>query len=103
MHEPGTSSGSIAVTAGTQLIPLNANNTSDGILLHIECTGGSSAGTIQVYDGTSTAGILLAQVAGVPAGTTQSHYFSNGVAFVNGLFVVVSGTGSVGLVHYKLN
>lgn len=94
MSSPGTSSGSIAVTVGTQVV------SGPGRLCLAQCTAGSAAGTMSVYDGTSTSGLLLAQIAGVPIGTTQTCEVSNTVVFNTGLFVVVSGTASTGLIHY---
>lgn len=97
MNQPGTSSGAIAVTAGSQVV------TGGGVLLYVECDSGSAAGTVTVYDGTSTSGLLLSNLKGVPIGTTGNAHIPQGVVFNNGLFVVVSGTASVGVVHYRLN
>jgi len=72
-----------------------------GVVTSVSITaGGGAAGTISVYDGTSTSGILLVTLAGVPQGTSQFANIANGVAFATGLYVVVSGTASVGTVHY---
>lgn len=94
--QPATSSGSIAVTTGAQTV------TGAGTLLHIECIGGSAAGTVTVYDGTSTAGKMLVSLAGVAIGTTQICDLGQGVVFNTGLFIVVSGAASQGIVHYRL-
>lgn len=102
MSQPATSSGSIAVTVGAQVVP-SASATSQlmsGYLTSVVCTGGSAAGTVSVYDGTSTAGLLLCTLAGVPIGTTEVFNISEGVVFSRGLFIVVSGTGSSAVLHY---
>jgi hypothetical protein len=92
--QPGTSSGSIAVTAGTQVV------SGPGLLTYAQCVGGSAAGTVTIYDGTSTSGLLLVNIAGVPIGTTGTADISSQVVFNTGLFVVVAGTGSTGCLHY---
>lgn len=97
MNQPGTSTGAIALTAGTQSV------TGSGILLSVECVGGSAAGTVTVYDGTSTGGTRLASLAGVAIGTTQVVTFPQGVVFNKGLFIVVSGTGATGSATFRLN
>lgn len=99
--QPSTSSGSIAVTAGAAVIT-NTSQVNSGILKYVSVTGGSAAGTIRVYDGTSTSGVLLAEIAGAAIGVTIAQNLSDGVAFASGLFVVVSGTGSTGVLHYIL-
>lgn len=105
MSQPATSSGSIAVTAGAAVIPA-ATRTSQvysGIFYALTVSGGSAAGTATVYDGTSTSGVVIAQLSGVAIGTSQTFNISNGCAFANGLFIVVSGTASTALVHYLID
>lgn len=104
MTQPSTSSGSIAVTAGASVIPAgaSASQVRSGILKYVSATGGSAAGTVRVYDGSSTAGVLLIEVAGVPIGLTQTVELSDGVAFAGGLFIVVAGAGSTAVCHYIL-
>jgi hypothetical protein len=97
MNQPGTSTGAIAVTAGAQTI------TGPGVLLSVECVGGSAAGTVTVYDGTSTSGLRLCSLAGVAIGVTQVASFPQGIVFNTGLFVVVAGTASTGCLTYRRN
>lgn len=102
MNQPSTSSGAIAVTAGAQVVPANsvASQLVSGVLTNLQCLAGSAAGTVMIYDGTSTSGVLLASLNAVPTGTTQFANISNGVCFTKGLFIVVSGTGAQAVVHY---
>lgn len=97
MNQPGTSTGAIAVTAGVQQI------SGPGVLLFASCTGGSAAGTLTIYDGTSTSGLRLIDLAGVGIGVSQTAPTEGGVVFNTGLFVVVSGSGSIGIIHYRRN
>ena len=102
MIEAATSSGAIAVTAGAAVVP-SASRTSQlnsGVLTSVQCVAGSAAGTVTVYDGTSTAGTILASLNGVPVGTTQFANISIPVVFSTGLYVVVSGTGTTAILHY---
>jgi len=101
--QPATSSGAIAVTAGTSVIPAatTAGQVKSGILTAVQCVAGSAAGSVMIYDGNSTSGLLLVSLTGVPSGTTQFANIANGVAFANGLFIVVSGTGAQAVVHYQ--
>lgn len=104
MVQPSTSSGLIAVTAGASVVPAATvtSQANQGVVTAVECTAGSGAGTMTLYDGTSTAGIALVTLAAVPVGTTQWAPIPQGVVFSNGLFIVVSGTGSTAIVHYRI-
>lgn len=97
MYQPGTSSGSIAVTAGAQKI------TGPGVLLSANLMGGTTANHFTIYDGTSTSGLLLIDLANVTAGVSLPSNFEGGLVFNTGIFVVVSGTGSTGSFTYRLN
>ena len=97
MNQPGTSSGSIAVTTGTQQV------TGSGILLFAQLVGGSTANAFTIYDGTSTSGKMLANIQNATAGVSASEDFAQGVVFNTGLYVVVSGTSSTGILHFRLN
>ena len=83
MIQPATSSGAIAVTAGANVLPAatTTSQLNSGILVAVQCTGGSAAGTVTVYDGTDTTGIQLVKLAGVPIGTTQFANIACGVVF----------------------
>ncbi len=94
MNQPGTSSGQIAVTSGAQTV------TGAGVLLSAELLGGTTANAFTIYDGTSTSGLMLANLQNVTAVTVQEA-FPQGVCFNTGLYVVVSGTGSKGCLHYR--
>lgn len=96
MNQPATSTGEIAVTAGTQQV------TGPGVLLHAELLGGTTANAFTIYDGTSTAGLKLVNVQNVTAGVAVIDDLAQGVVFNTGLFVVVSGTGSKGIAHYRI-
>lgn len=96
MYQPGTSSGSIGVTAGTQTV------TGSGVLLLGQITAAAATSTIQIYDGTSTSGLLLCNLS-VVANTSQNAIVEGGLVFNTGLFVVVTGTAAVGLLSYRRN
>lgn len=97
MYQPGTSTGSIAVTSGSQKV------TGPGILLYANLVGGTTGNHLTVYDGTSTSGLLLIDLANVTAGVSTSANFEGGIVFNTGLYVVVSGSGSTGSLTYRLN
>ena len=97
MNQPGTSSGEIAVTAGTQVV------TGSGVLLHVELLGGTTANAVTIYDGTSTSGTKIANVQNVSAGVTSVKDIAQGIVFNTGLYVVVSGAGSTGNVVFRRN
>ena len=97
MDQPGTSSGAIAVTTGAQTI------TGPGILLNASLIGGTTANVFTIYDGTSTSGIMLANIQNTTAGVSSQEHYQGGIVFNTGLYVVVSGTGSKGLLTYRLN
>ena len=94
MH--ATSSGAIATTAGSQVVALESYVTDVQLL-----SNGTAAATMQVYDGTSTSGVLVASLT-VPASTIQGTFqpFNIPVCCNKGIFVVVTGTGAQGIVHY---
>lgn len=106
-NEPSTSSGSIAVTAGTQIVPNNTNDAqggapASGVLVSAQVVAAGAAATMQIYDGTSTSGVLLVSLQAA-TNATQFANIAQGIAFVNGLFVVVTGTGAKGVLSYTLN
>lgn len=91
-----TSTGAIAVTAGTQSVVMESAVTDVQLV-----SNGTAAASMQVYDGTSTSGVLVANLT-VPASTTQGTFqpFNIPVKCNKGIFVVVTGTGAQGIVHY---
>lgn len=97
MNQPGTTSDSIAVTTGAQKV------TGPGVLLFAQLLGGSTANAFTIYDGTSTSGKMLVNLQNVTAGVSVSENLSQGVVFNVGLYVVVSGTSSTGILHYRAN
>lgn len=102
MSQPCTSSGSIAVTAGASVIPA-ASGTSQlksGTFHTLTITAAAATATCQLYDGTSTSGVLLATLSCV-ANTTEALNISDGCAYDAGLFIVVTGVGAIAVVHYK--
>ncbi len=94
--QPLTSSGAIAVTAGTQVM------TGPGVLGSATITAAAANSTVQVYDGTSTAGLLLMSAA-TTANTSNGDSVDQGLVFNTGLFVVVTGAAAVGTVKYRRN
>lgn len=96
MYEPGTSSGAIGVTGGVQTV------TGPGVLLLAQITAAAAVSTLIVYDGTSTSGLVLANIS-VVANTTQSSMPECGIAFNTGLFIVTTGAASSSLVVYRRN
>lgn len=97
MNQPATSTGSIAVTAGAQTI------TGPGVLLFAQLMGGTTLNAMTIYDGTSTSGLMLINLQNVVANTNTIAQPPQGVVFNTGLFIVVSGTGSTGIAHYRRN
>lgn len=97
MVQPGTSSGQIAVTSGTQ------QTTGPGVLMSAELLGGTTANAFTIYDGTSTSGTMLANIQNVTAGVSVFETYPSGIAYNYGLYVVVSGTGSKGILTYRQN
>jgi hypothetical protein len=89
----------VAATAGTQLgvcSPSAATSTLkkiDGFLHTITVSADSTANTISVYDGTSTAGTLLAQILSPTTQVPQTFTFD--IQAQIGLFIVISGATTV--------
>ncbi len=96
MYQPGTSTGSIAVTAGTQSV------TGPGVLLLSQLTAAAATATVTVYDGTSTAGLQLSNLSAV-ANTSVNAAVEGGVVFNTGLYVVVTGVGGTAILSYRKN
>ena len=93
--EPAISSGAIAVTTGAQQV------TGQGVLTYASLLGGTTANTFAIYDGTSTSGTLLAEVINTAVVSQDANIPAHGVQFQFGLYVVVSGSGSKGVLHYR--
>lgn len=91
-----TSTGAIATTTGVQSVTLECAVTDVQLV-----SNGTAASSMQVYDGTSASGVLVANLT-VPASTTQGTFqpFNIPVKCNKGVFVVVTGTGAQGIVHY---
>lgn len=104
MGQPCTSSGSIAVTAGASVIPTNAatSQLKSGTVSAVILTPAAAASSCQLYDGTSTSGILIASLTAVANGASTIWAIGDeGVAYANSLFIVVAGTAATAMVHYK--
>ncbi len=97
MNQPGTSSGAIAATSGAQQI------TGPGVLLWAQLQGASGTDVFTIYDGTSTGGLMLCSLEAKVAATNVTANISQGVCFNTGLYVVVTGTSSTGILHYRRN
>ena len=57
-------------------------------------TGGVAAATMKIYNGASAAGTLLETVALNP-GESRSEYYPEGVSAQKGIYVDVSGSGTI--------
>lgn len=62
---------------------------------------GTNVATLSVYDGISSAGVLLLKLS-IPATTAAPEIYpiNVGCSFNQGLFVDVGGTGAAYVVHY---
>ena len=82
-----------AITTGT-LVSLN-----NGVLYSLTLNNPVSTSVITLYDGTSTAGTVIATIT-VNASTQPSTLFYN-TQFTNGLFVVAATAASNFTISYK--
>lgn len=91
-----TSTGSIAIASVGQTVSIGCELTAIQFI-----SNATNACNLQVYDGTSASGILLATLS-IPASTTapQDVTFNIPVAANKGLFTAGSGTGSSFVLHY---
>ena len=104
MSQPATSSGSIAVTAGATVIPSAAGTSQlkSGTVHTVILTPAAAASTLQLYDGTSTAGTLICSItAAANTASTIVNMGESGCAYATGLYIVITGASAVGTVHYK--
>lgn len=103
MNQPCTSSGSIGVTGGAvvQASTAAASQLLSGTFHTLTLTPAAAASTCQLYDGSSTSGTLLASLTAVANGASVVLNISDGCAFAKGLFIVVTGTAAVAVVHFK--
>lgn len=94
MSIPATSSGSLAV--GTNVVLADA-----GRLLGVTLVPAAAACSVIVYDNAATAaGTVVATVAGVANGATNTWDINAGIAINSGLVAVVAGTGATAILHY---
>lgn len=96
LTKQATSTGSLAVSAGAQAVSIECMVTYIQLI-----SNATAAATMQIYDGTSTSGVLLASLS-IPATTTppQTVSFNIPVYANKGVFYVITGTGATGIVHY---
>jgi len=92
-----------------QISTSTGSKTSGGQTVSIECTlthvqlisDGTNAATLQVYDGTSSSGVLLASLSiAATTAAPQSFTYNKPVVANKGLFTVLTGTGASFLMHY---
>ena len=76
-------------------------NTGKGRLNAILMTGdGTNAGTLTIYDNTTGAGTVIAQVAVFASRPTAYISFPSPVSANTGLYASLSGTGASYVIHY---
>lgn len=95
------SSGNKAVTAGAQLLTVNAGVRYHGGFL---LSNGTNAATMTVYHGiAATAGNEIASFS-IPATTVppQQLILNFPIQCPDGVFYVITGTGAVGNLHYSV-
>lgn len=92
---------SSGVTAGAQIIP-NLPAGGRGGLLHLVQVAalGASTGTIVVYDAVNSTTNQIYELT-VPTTWSDRYDFGGGLAFKNGLYIVVTGTGAVARLSWE--
>lgn len=97
MRQPyATSTGSVAIGSVGQTISLECAITAVELI-----SNGTNAANLQVYDGTSASGVLVADIH-IPASTAAPTVLTfNTPVYCNlGAFTAGSGTGATFIIHY---
>lgn len=95
MHQPyATSTGSLAASAGAQVVSLECTLTKGSV------TPAAADAVLTIYDGTSTAGVVLLAIT-VKASTATVIETINIPVYANkGLFYTLTGAGATAVIHY---
>ena len=92
---------SVGVTAGQQIIPnLPAAGRAGYVHLIQVAALGAATATITVYDSINSATNQIFELT-VPTTWTDRYDWTGSLAFKNGLYVVVAGTGALGRVSWE--
>lgn len=91
-----TSTGSVAQASAGQTVSIECAVTDVQLI-----SNGTLAATLQVYDGTSASGVMIANLA-IPATTSAPTFipFNIPVTCNKGIFTVCTGTGASFIIHY---
>lgn len=93
--EPAISSGELAVGTTTVLA-------GTGMLYDLVLIPGSAVSTVKVYDNASAAsGTIIAELNSPASGASVIRPASVPIQAINGLTVVVAGTGAIALITYQ--
>lgn len=105
-HMASTSSGSLAVSTGANVIPsaTRTSGVSSGRVMGLSITPAAAVSTLSIYDNNvgDASGLLLERLT-VPANSsTVVIAYDDGTAFANGLSYVLSGTGAIAVIRYVI-
>lgn len=89
---PGNTSTTTALTGSAQAVLTGGGIFYGGCFYE---SGGSSTKTATIYDGTSASGTIIAHISLAASGVTNLN-IANGVQVVNGIYVAVAGSGTLG-------
>jgi hypothetical protein len=92
---------STGVTAGVQLIPNLPAGGRTGYLHLVQISAlGVATATITLYDSTNSTTNPIYEMSAV-SGWSNAYDFLGGLAFKNGVYAVVAGTGGVGRITFE--
>ena len=89
---PGNTAPTTALTGAAQTVLTGGGIFYGGCFYE---SAGSSTKTATVYDNTSAAGTVIAHISLAASGVTNLN-IANGVQVLNGIYVAVAGSGTLG-------
>ena len=89
---PGNTSTTTALTGSDQGVLTGGGIFYGGCFYE---SGGSNAKTVTIHDGTAASGTVIAHIVLAASGVTNLN-IANGVQVLTGIYVDVSGTGTLG-------
>ena len=89
---PGNTSTTTALTGSDQGVLTGGGIFYGGCFYE---SGGSNAKTVTIHDGTAASGTVIAHIVLAASGVTNLN-IANGIQVLTGIYVDVSGTGTLG-------